>query len=83
MSTLFRPGLAAWAISLLVPLALGQFISPPANLTTQQGNAGFQVRFKAVPDGICETVTGVKSYSGYATPEVEYCAQSLVRSVGL
>ncbi|KIW45607.1 uncharacterized protein PV06_03985 [Exophiala oligosperma] len=46
--------------------ALAQFVTPPKNLTTKEGYAGINVRYKSVPAGICEQNPNVKSYSGYA-----------------
>ncbi|CAD6594526.1 MAG: hypothetical protein ASARMPREDX12_009293 [Alectoria sarmentosa] len=45
--------------------AVSQFLSPPTNLTTTTGYAGFQVRYKQVPPGICEQRADLKSYAGY------------------
>jgi len=53
-------GLAAFAV-----LARGQFVSPPTDLTQTTGYLDLPVRYKQVPDGICELTPGVKSYSGY------------------
>lgn len=47
----------------LVPVTLAQFVSTPTDLITTVGN-GFNVRYKEVPQGVCETVNGVKSISG-------------------
>lgn len=52
------------AILLLRP-AWSQFINAPTDLANTTGSAGYSVRYKEVPGGICETVEGVKSYSGY------------------
>ncbi|KAL6245586.1 hypothetical protein RBB50_007585 [Rhinocladiella similis] len=46
--------------------AFAQFVAPPKNLTTKEGYAGINVRYKSVPAGICEQNPDVKSYSGYA-----------------
>lgn len=43
---------------------LAQFVSPPTDLITTTGYAGYQVRYKEVPKGICE-LSDAKSYSGY------------------
>ncbi|KAK4507588.1 hypothetical protein PRZ48_001323 [Zasmidium cellare] len=53
------------AAAVLLPGAWAQFISAPTDLTSKAGAAGYSVRYKEVPSGICETVEGVKSYSGY------------------
>lgn len=50
----------------LASTALSQFIPAPKDLTYKEGYAGVGIRYKEVPSGICETVEGVKSYSGYA-----------------
>ena len=41
-----------------------QFVPPPADLISKSGYAGYTVRFKEVPQGICEQ-SDAKSYSGY------------------
>lgn len=41
-----------------------QFVPPPTDLITKTGYAGYKVRYKEVPKGICEQ-SGAKSYSGY------------------
>ncbi|MDI1490505.1 MAG: hypothetical protein OHK93_001709 [Ramalina farinacea] len=46
-------------------LACSQFVPFPSNLTTTTGYAGYKVRWKEVPPGICELDPTVKSYSGY------------------
>lgn len=50
--------------ALLLSSAAAQFVTPPTDLITATGYAGYNVRYKEVPSGICETVEGVKSYSG-------------------
>jgi hypothetical protein len=47
-------------------LALSQFVPAPKNLTSKTGSANITVRYKAVPNGICELDPDVKSFSGYA-----------------
>lgn len=42
-----------------------QFVTPPTDLITTIGYAGYGVRYKEVPAGICEHSSNVKSYSGY------------------
>lgn len=54
------------ALLLLAELAVAQFVPAPTNLTTKAGYAGVNVRYKEVPNGICELDPNVKSYSGYA-----------------
>lgn len=43
-----------------------QFIPAPQDLQEKLGFADVPVRYKEVPSGICESVQGVKSYTGYA-----------------
>ncbi|KAL9624548.1 MAG: hypothetical protein Q9160_001212 [Pyrenula sp. 1 TL-2023] len=43
-----------------------QFVTPPTDLKNTTGYANVPVRYKEVPNGICETNPDVKSYSGYA-----------------
>ena len=43
--------------------AVSQFVSPPQNLTTAMGYAGFKVRYQQVPSGICEQRADLKSYA--------------------
>lgn len=50
-----------------LPAAFAQFVTPPTDLKTTTGYAGYQVRYKQVPNNICETNANVKSYSGYVT----------------
>ncbi|EXJ94927.1 carboxypeptidase D [Capronia coronata CBS 617.96] len=47
-------------------VVLGQFVSPPKNLTSKEGYANVSVRYKTVPAGICEQDPDVKSFAGYA-----------------
>lgn len=51
---------------LLVPCISSQFVAAPTDLQTVKGAGGVTVRFKQVPNGICETNPNVKSYAGYA-----------------
>lgn len=44
---------------------LGQFVKAPTDLRTANGTSGISVRFKEVPNGICETNANVKSFAGY------------------
>ena len=57
-----------YAAALLLAAGLGaaQFVPAPTDLTTKEGYAGINVRYKQVPEGICELDPNVKSYSGYA-----------------
>lgn len=50
---------------LTAPAANAQFVTPPSDLTDSKGYLDIPVRFKEVPEGICELTPGVKSYSGY------------------
>jgi hypothetical protein len=43
---------------------LAQFVPAPTDLIAKTGYAGYQVRYKEVPKGICE-LSDAKSYSGY------------------
>lgn len=52
-------------------LTAAQFVPAPTDLTTTQGFLDIPVRYKQVPDGICELTPGVKSYSGYVDIEDE------------
>ncbi|KAF7190154.1 Carboxypeptidase S1-like B [Pseudocercospora fuligena] len=56
------------AVVACAPAVLAQFVTAPQDLTAVQGN-GYQVRYKEVESGICETVSGVRSYSGYIDVE--------------
>ncbi|KAK5120178.1 hypothetical protein LTR85_006659 [Meristemomyces frigidus] len=49
--------------------ASAQFVPAPTDLITTKGFLDLPVRYKEVPDGICETTPGVKSYSGYVDIE--------------
>lgn len=55
----------------LISLAGCQFIPAPTDLTQTTGFLDLPVRYKQVPDGICELTPGVKSYSGYVDIEEE------------
>ncbi|MCJ1319689.1 hypothetical protein MMC15_005025 [Xylographa vitiligo] len=56
---------AALSILALTPIIVAQFVPAPTDLKTAKGYAGFTVRYKQVPTGICELDPSVKSYSGY------------------
>lgn len=58
--------LIALAASLVLPIAVGQFVPAPTDLITAQGYANVTVRYKEVATGICELDPNVKSFSGYA-----------------
>lgn len=50
---------------LLSATTSAQFVTPPTDLNTTAGYLDIPVRWKEVPEGICELTPGVKSYSGY------------------
>ncbi|KAG4442193.1 hypothetical protein IFR05_002303 [Cadophora sp. M221] len=50
---------------LIFPLTLAQFVPQPTDLQSVQGAGGVNVRFKEVPNGVCETNASVKSFAGY------------------
>ncbi|PNS13881.1 Carboxypeptidase Y [Sphaceloma murrayae] len=63
--------LLAFAAALSVSTA--QFVtSEPSGWTTKIGAANVPVRYKQVPNGICETNATVKSFSGYADVSKEH-----------
>lgn len=49
--------------------ARAQFVAAPTDLNETTGYLDIPVRFKQVPDGICETTPGVQSFSGYVDIE--------------
>jgi len=49
----------------LLPLSYSLFVSAPTDLTETNGYYNQTVRYKQVPEGICELTPGVKSFSGY------------------
>ncbi|KAG9521606.1 putative carboxypeptidase 2, partial [Aureobasidium melanogenum] len=59
------PALLSAVVLTGLPLALSQFVKAPTNLTHATGYANVSVRYKEVPNGICELNNTVKSYSGY------------------
>ncbi|KAG9560368.1 putative carboxypeptidase 2, partial [Aureobasidium melanogenum] len=59
------PALLSALVLTGLPLALSQFVKAPTNLTHATGYANVSVRYKEVPNGICELNNTVKSYSGY------------------
>lgn len=61
-ATLALQVLGAGLLSKCVP---AQFVPAPTDLTTVTGYLNQTIRYKEVPCGICETIPGVKSYSGY------------------
>lgn len=62
----FSTTIAAAATALLSGSVISQFVPAPTDLKTKMGFAGVPVRYKEVPNGICETNPNVKSYAGYA-----------------
>lgn len=78
-STLFALSIECWPFfiemdflaraALLATTLLGavhsQFVSAPTDLISTKGFLDIPVRYKEVPEGICELTPGVKSYSGY------------------
>lgn len=52
----------------LLHAATGQFVPAPTDLKSIVGYADYTVRYKQVPDGICETTPNVTSYSGLVPP---------------
>lgn len=58
---LLAASLSCW----LVAQVGAQFVPAPTDLNQTTGYLDIPVRSKLVPDGICETTPGVKSYSGY------------------
>lgn len=63
--------LTSLALAALLGAASSQFVAPPTDLKTTTGYADISVRFKQVPEGICELTPGVKSFSGYLDVEEE------------
>ena len=52
------------ALAGILSSAVAQFVPAPTDLITKKGFYDLDVRYKQVPDGICELTPGVKSYSG-------------------
>lgn len=46
-----------------------QFVPAPTDLNQTTGYLDIPVRYKQVPEGICETTPGVQSFSGYVDIE--------------
>lgn len=63
--------LAAYAIppAMLTSLATGNSIQKAEDLQLTKGFLDIPVRYKEVPDGVCELTPGVKTYSGYVDIE--------------
>ncbi|EXF80205.1 carboxypeptidase S1 [Colletotrichum fioriniae PJ7] len=53
------------AVAFFSSLISAQFVAQPTDLKTVKGAGGVNVRFKEVPNGICETNPNVKSFAGY------------------
>lgn len=66
MASLLKSGLV---LGILATVAQSQFVPAPTDLTSSTGYYNLPVRWKEVPDGICETTPGVKSFSGYVDVE--------------
>lgn len=64
LANMMRFGVAALAAAIALPATLAQFVPAPTDLKSKMGFAGYNVRYKQVPKGICETTAGVKTYSG-------------------
>lgn len=62
MASLLNTALVLVFLSTVVQ---SQFVPAPTDLTTTTGYYDLPVRWKEVPEGICETTPGVKSFSGY------------------
>ncbi|KAK5131352.1 hypothetical protein LTR08_001018 [Meristemomyces frigidus] len=62
---------AVSALAVLLSTASAQFVPAPTDLTSTKGFLDLSVRYKEVPEGICELTPGVKSYSGYVDIEEE------------
>nr|OQO19184.1 hypothetical protein B0A51_13920 [Rachicladosporium sp. CCFEE 5018] len=57
--------------SLLTASNFAQFVPAPTDLITKVGYYNQHVRYKEVPEGICELTPGVKSFSGYVNVAAE------------
>ena len=57
--------MALLTVLFLAASAIAQFVPAPTDLISAKGYAGFNIRYKQVPTGICEQDPNVKSYSGY------------------
>ena len=69
--------------ALLPIIASSQFVPAPTDLTSTTGWLDLPVRYKEVPDGICELTPGVKSYSGYVDIEENQVSAMNVQSCQL
>ncbi|KAK3111356.1 hypothetical protein LTR53_013505 [Teratosphaeriaceae sp. CCFEE 6253] len=59
------------ALAGCISSAYAQFVPAPTDLIATKGYLDLPVRYKEVPEGICELTPGVKSYSGYVDIEDE------------
>ncbi|KAK5150435.1 hypothetical protein LTS14_010125 [Recurvomyces mirabilis] len=57
------------ALALGAARSVAQFVPAPTDLIKTKGFLDLPVRYKEVPEGICELTPGVKSYSGYVDIE--------------
>lgn len=68
-NTAMLPLTVALLFSVVLPIALAQFVPAPTDLISTTGYANISVRYKEVVTGICELDPDVKSYSGYVDIE--------------
>ncbi|ESZ93510.1 serine carboxypeptidase [Sclerotinia borealis F-4128] len=61
--------LAATISTATLTFSTAQFVPAPTDLTSTTGYLDLPVRYKQVPEGICELDPSVKSYSGYVDVE--------------
>ncbi|KAH9230674.1 hypothetical protein K456DRAFT_1752279 [Colletotrichum gloeosporioides 23] len=54
-----------YGLIFLILSAHAQLVAQPVDLKSVKGAAGTTVRFKQVPNGICETDANVKTFAGY------------------
>ena len=59
-------------LAMLLLGSMAQFLTPPIDLVQTTGYMNLSVRYKEVPDGICEMTPGVKSFTGYIDIGPEY-----------
>lgn len=62
-------GASQLTLATLLGTASTQFVPAPTDLIATKGFLDLPVRYKEVPEGICELTPGVKSYSGYVDIE--------------
>lgn len=63
----------------LATVAFGTFVPFPSDLTTTKGYAGFNVRWKEVPTGICELVRALVRTSVWGLQKPGSSCQILCR----